>query len=103
MSPLKANVLIDNYMNTISVTVGKPKLGPSRYLNVYLQGPMPGIRPTLVSQYLATGLVDCYGVMRYDDEGLIPIAKCATLAGCQAVALSDYIQQSGLEIVPDSE
>ena len=99
MSPLKANVLISNYVNILSVSVGKPKLGPTRDLNIYLQGPMPGIKPALVSKYKAVGLPTGYGVMRCTDAE--PVGVCCTLAECQAVALSDYIQQAGLQLMPE--
>ena len=103
MSPLQANVVIDGFTHTLSISVGKPKLGPTRSLNVYLQGPMPGILPIKVDEYIAVGLPNCYGVARGDDVQLAPIATCATLSECQAVALSDYISRYNLEIVHDRE
>lgn len=100
MSPLTARVLISDCINILSISVGKPKLGPTRDLNVYLQGPMPGIRPMKVGQYKAVGSCDCYGLVRCSDAELVPIARCTTLSECQAVALSDYLQWSGLELAP---
>lgn len=103
MSPLKANVLMNDCINTISISVGKPMAGPSRKLNVYLEGVVSGIKPTKVGQYIATGLPNYYGLFRCFDSQMIPVAKCLTLAGCQAVALSDYLQEAGLELIPGEE
>lgn len=103
MSPLKIKVLISNCIHVVSVSVGKPTLGPSRTLNVYLQGPIPGIRPTKIGEYMATGLIDPYGLIRMCDDEAVPVAKCMTLAACQAVALSDYLQYAGLETVDEDD
>lgn len=103
MSPLKANVLINDCINTISITVGKPTVGPSRKLNVYLLGQTDGIKPTKIGEYQATALINCYALVRCFGGELVPVGKCVTLAGCQAVALSDYIQQFGMELIPDEE
>ena len=103
MSPLKAKVLIHDHECVLSVSVGGPGLGTTRKLNIYLEVDAPGIKPTKVCEYVATGLSNCYGLIRCQDSGLVPLTTCATLAGCQAVALSDYIQQSGVQLIPDEE
>lgn len=97
MSPLKVKVLISDHIHVVSATVCKPTLGPSRMLNIYLQGPLPGIRPTKIGQYMAAGLVNSYGLIRMCGDEAVPVAECATLVACQAVALSDYLQYAGLE------
>lgn len=101
MSPLKAHVIINDCINTISISVGKPTYGPSRKLNVYLISELDGVKPTQIGQYVASGLVDSYGLVRCMDDELVPVARCLTLAGCQAAALSDFIRWSGLELVSE--
>lgn len=103
MSPLKIKVVINDCVNTLSITVGKPSLGPSRKLNVYLEGEVPEVK-VMVGQYIAIGLVDSYGLIRcFDDEGEILVGQCLTLAGCQALALSDYLHYAELDIVSSEE
>ena len=102
MSPLKAQVIIDECVNTISVSVSKPKLGVVRDLNVYLQGPISGVPSIKVGQYKVICMRDFYGVTRCDTEPM-QVVKCTTLKECQAVALSDYLQQADLELVESGE
>ena len=100
MSPLKADVIINDCVNTVSVSVGKPSTGPSRPINIYLEA-VPGCKPTKIGQYVATALFNCYGLVRCFDTELVPVAKCVTLAGCQATALADYLEWTGIQLVTD--
>lgn len=101
MSPLKANVIMNDATNVLSITVGKPNLLKMRNLNIYLSPCLSGVRRIKVSEYYAAKLVDCYGVLRQYGYNTTLVARCTTLAECQAVALSDYIQRAGLELVSE--
>lgn len=101
MSPLKANVIMNNATNVLSITVGRPNLLKIRKLNIYLSPGLSGIRCIKVDEYYAAKLPDCYGVIRQHGYITTLVAKCTTLAECQAVALSDYIQRAGLELVSE--
>ena len=101
MSPLKANVLINDLPHTIAVSVGKARLGLGweRILNIRIQSTTIDRKSPIIGKYKVVELYLGYGVVRCAD--CVPIATCCTLAQCQAVALSDYIQQAGLELVPE--
>ena len=103
MSPLKANVLIDDTVNTISVSVSNKSLKSIRSINVYLESTLFETLRVLVGHYGVIPILDEYGLVRLDDDESIAVCKAKTLAGCQAAALADYVRRTGLELVDDHQ
>lgn len=105
MSPLKANVLINGCINTISMSVGNtPENSSSRRLTVYLVNSELGVKPIKLGEYVVARVIGAahkYHLFRWSDSQPTFLNSYSTLLECQVVALSDFIQISGLQLVSD--
>lgn len=99
MLPLTAKVKIQDHISDISVSV--VAIEDDRCYQIFIHA-LSSISPSKrlrIAEYVAAKACTGYKLFRCIQDEWVLVATCATVSGCQATALADYIKINNIQVI----
>ena len=99
MLPLTAKVKVQDHISDISVSVVATE--SDRCYQIFIHA-LSSISPSTrlrIAEYVTAKARTGYKLFKCMQDEWVLIATCATISGCQATALADYIKRNNIQVI----
>lgn len=99
MLPLTAKVKIQDHISDISVSVVATESNTCYQIFIHVLSNISPSKRLRIAEYVAVKAGTRYRLFKCMQDEWMLVATCATVSGCQATALADYIKRNNIQVI----